>query len=319
MRVFRGNKRPSSLRQPVIATIGMFDGVHLAHQRLIRAAVGAARRRRGTSVAVTFHPDPRRVLDPTRAPIPLLPLEERLRHIEALGTDAAWVIPFTKAFARLTPAAFVRRIVVERLRACAVVVGQNFRFGRGRHGDIALLRVLGARDGVAVRVIPPVRRDGQPISSSRIRRLVRRGRLRQAQRLLGHPLAMTGRVVRGAGRGRGLGIPTANLRVTSPWHPPPGVYAVWFESAARRFRGAMNVGRRPTFLPATTDAGQAGGAGPLVCEVHLLDVRPRLYGQSVRVQLITRLRGERRFRSPTQLVRQIQRDIRRARRVLASV
>jgi riboflavin kinase/FMN adenylyltransferase len=291
-----------------IVTIGVFDGVHRAHQRLIRAAVRMARRRRGTSVVLTFDPDPQAVLHPASAPPALMPLDERVAHLRELGVDLVWIVPFTPRFARLTAAQFIRRILVARVRAEAVLVGEAFAFGRNRRGDMEVLRSLGPRCGIRVVSVRQIMHGGEPISSSRIRRLIAEGRLGLTRRLLGRPPALHGEVVRGAGRGRRFHVPTANVRLEPHALPPEGVYAVLLRRAGRpgAFRGVMNLGTRPTF-----------GAGPLVCEVHLLGFSGTLTGRSVSVSLLARLRGERCFSSPEALYRQVRLDLRRARRLFA--
>jgi riboflavin kinase/FMN adenylyltransferase len=289
-----------------VVTVGVFDGVHRAHQHLIRSTVRLARRLKGTSVVVTFDPDPHAVLDPDHAPPALTPLHARLAQLRALGVDWVWVIPFTRAFARTRAETFLRRIVRTRLRAAALIVGESFAFGRDRRGNLATLRVLAPALGVQVCALQDIRRGGAPISSSRIRRLIAGGRLAEARRLLGRPPALYGTVVHGAGRGCRLGFPTANIRLTASTLPPRGVYAVLLTTASRRYRGVMNLGVRPTF-----------GPGPLVCEVHLLNFSGRIRGRAVTVSLVAHLRGERCFPSPQALVRQVRRDVSRATRILA--
>ena len=339
-----------------VVTVGVFDGVHLAHQRLIQATVQAARRARGTSVVVTFHPDPHTVLDPSHAQPLLMPLAARLARLQQLGVDWIWIIPFTKRFARLTAAQFIRRILIGRLRASMLVVGEAFVFGRNRQGNMDALRAIGPTHGMRVVALRQVQCCGQSISSSRIRRLIARGRFAHAARLLGRAPELYGLVVRGAGRGRTLGTPTANIALSSRVLPPEGVYAVMVNppspdaqffggkrgearvllrsradkatakqnTASERLRptgkpvglhtsapprawqGVMNFGMRPTF-----------GPGPRVCEVHLLGFSGTLLGRPVRVSLLARLRGERRFSSIEALTAQIRRDLARARRVFA--
>ena len=301
-------------RPPVraVVTVGVFDGVHLAHQRLLRATVSLARRLKGTSVAVTFDPDPQTVLHPAQAHPSLMPLTARIAQLRALGLDWIWVLPFTPQFARMTPTRFIDRILVQRLRARALIVGERFVFGRGRSGDMRLLRSLSASRGLRVIPVPQVLRGGEPISSSRIRALIARGRLAEARRLLGRAPELYGVVVRGMGRGRHLGFPTANLRLLSQVVPPRGVYAVRVlalrrhASLARLSDGVMNLGIRPTF-----------GPGPQVCEVHLLNFSGALLGRQVAIALVGRLRGERCFPSVAALSRQIARDRSRARRLLS--
>lgn len=307
-RVLRGAQ---ALRRPptcAVVTVGVFDGVHLAHQQVIRSTVRVAQRLHGTSLALTFDPDPHLVLDPAHAQPSLMPLEVRLSHMRAFGLDRIWVMPFTTRFARLTAAQFIERILVGRLHAAALVVGDAFVFGKGRQGDVEMVRTVGARYGIRVVPVRAVRRNGAPISSSRIRQLMVSGELSQAGHLLGRPPTLYGDVVRGAGRGRTLGIPTANLRLTSQTLPPRGVYAVHLQDLRRprQWRGVMNLGVRPTF-----------GSGPLVCEVHVLGFSGSLLGCSMAVSLIARLRAERRFPTPAALIRQVRRDAMRARVLLA--
>ena len=295
-------------RRPVV-TIGVFDGVHRAHQRLIRTAVRLARRAAVPSIAITFHPDPQVVLQPHRFSPQLMPLEDRLRHLADLGLDWIWVIPFTRAFARLSAERFVERVLLGRLTASCLIVGDGFLFGRGRSGTMDTLRQAGKCAGMRVVAVGTIRRVGGPVSSSRIRALIGAGRLSDARQLLGRPPSLSGRVVRGAGRGHRLGVPTANFHPRGQVLPPPGVYAVRVRlargSAPRG--GVMNVGVRPTF-----------GGGPLTCETHLPGFSGTLRGRHISVDLLARLRGERRFRSPAALIRQIRLDLARARRLTSS-
>jgi riboflavin kinase/FMN adenylyltransferase len=287
-------------------TIGVFDGVHRAHERLIRAAVRQARTLRAKSIAVTFDPDPHAVLDPAHPPALLMPLDARVRRMAALGLDCIWVIPFTKTFARLSAGDFLRRVLLRRVRPAALIVGEDFAFGRGRGGGLDLLRATGRARGVRIIAVKQVRYRGEPVSSSRIRRALAAGHLAEAAALLGRRPSLYGVVVRGAGRGRRLGFPTANLRLTSSALPPQGVYAVRLRDPARgrRWHGVMNLGVRPTF-----------GAGPLTCEVHVPGFSGTLLGRRLDAELLARLRGERCFSSIAALQRQVQRDLARARRV----
>ncbi|MBI4340809.1 MAG: riboflavin biosynthesis protein RibF [Candidatus Omnitrophica bacterium] len=308
-RLVTGASAGRRLPARAVVTIGVFDGVHVAHRQLIRAVVRLARRRRRvTSGIITFHPDPQRVLHPARVSPALMPIEERLARLRLLGVDWIWVIPFTCAFARVRAERFVRRVLIGQLRAGAVVVGDGFLFGKDREGDLRILRRLGASAGMQVVSVASIRRHGQPVSSSRIRRLIAEGLLAQAAQLLGRPHALVGTVVRGTGRGRRFGIPTANIRLLPQALPPQGVYAVRLRAGSSgRWRPAvMNFGMRPTF-----------GAGPVVCEVHVLGFRGRLLGRRVVVSLLKRLRGERYFASPAALIAQVHRDISRARRLLS--
>lgn len=306
--------RPHAPRRTVV-TIGMFDGVHVGHQRLIRTAIRLAARLHAACVVLTFDPDPQTVLAPRQAQPRLMPLAARVRLMRTLGVDRVRVVPFTRAFSRLSAEVFVRTILVHRLRAVCVVVGENFAFGRARRGTVDVLRSLGRRDGLRVVVVPPVMRGGAPVSSSRIRRLLEAGRVIDANRLLGRPAQLSGLVVRGDRRARRLGFPTANLRLSSALLPPRGVYQVRLEVGGTRHGGVMNLGVRPTFTSAKlaheSARAKQGFARPLVCEVHLVGFRGTLYGRSVTVHLLRRLRDERRFASAQALIRQIRRDLRR--------
>jgi riboflavin kinase/FMN adenylyltransferase len=306
MLIHRGERPFSSPPPSAVVTVGVFDGVHVAHQRVIRTAVRLARRLQGTSVVITFDPDPQQVLDRRAASPALMPIEARLEALSALGVDRIWVIPFTARFASMTAEQFVREMLLRRLRAVAVVVGEAFAFGRHRQGTMAMLQALGPPAGMRIVSVPHLRRGGAPVSSSRIRRLISRGHLSQARQLLGRAPALYGTVVRGAGRGRRLGVPTANVRLIPQVLPPRGVYAVHVRvrDGRRVRRGVMNFGVRPTF-----------GAGPLVCEVHLLRFSGRLLGQSVTLFLLARLRSERRFPTPESLRRQIHRDLLHAKKI----
>ncbi len=294
-----------------VITVGVFDGVHLAHQRLLRRTMALARRTGSASVAVTFHPDPYHVLAPQEAPPALMSLQARLRHLAASGLDATVVVQFTRAFARIRAERFVREFLVRRLRAAAIVVGDNFTFGQGRHGDVRTLRAAAAAAGARVFIVPPVMRGGSLVSASRIRRLIQAGKLRAARALLGHAPTLGGRVVQGAGRGRRLGFPTANIRLQDQVVPPHGVYAVRARlepgvPGARPWPAVMNLGTRPTF-----------GGGAVSCEVHVLGRRGAWLGRTLSLELVQRLRGEQCFPSLASLQHQIRRDIARARQRLA--
>ena len=315
MPVLIGRNRLTPIPPRAVVAIGMFDGVHRAHQQLIRTTVRLARRVRGTSVAVTFDPDPQTVLDPHHAQPPLMPLQRRLELIASYGAQLIWVIRFTPAFSRMSPEAFVRSVLWRRLRARWIVVGSAFAFGKDRRGDLALLRRLGEACGMQVTALPAVRAGGIPISSSRIRRLVQQGALAEARQLLGRDAELSGVVVHGAGRATQLGFPTANIRLAPTLQPPRGVYDVGVVVGRRRDDGLMNLGVRPTFLPPSLSSGQTGRESALVCEVHLPAFQGTLYDQSVRIELHRYLRNERRFPHPQALARQIRRDLRRLTRL----
>lgn len=297
---------PVGLKAPAV-TVGNFDGVHLGHRALVEAVVAEARSTGGEAVALTFDPHPSRVLAPERAPATLMTIGQRAEVLGALGLDRLAVLPFTRELSHEPPDAFARRVLVEALGARAVVVGFNFRFGRGRAGDAAALEACGRRLGFSVKALPPVLHEGAPVSSSRVREALGRGAVEAARALLGRRYFVDGAVVQGLGRGRGLGIPTANLDPLNEILPGGGVYACLCRiggDAARR-PGVVNVGRRPTF-----------GGGAVLLEAHLLDFDGDLYGRTLRVEFEARLRDEERFPDAAALLRRIRDDIEAARRVL---
>ena len=297
---------------PAAVAIGIFDGVHRGHQAILRKAAARARAFRGTPVAVTFHPHPLKVLRPSLAPPLLMSLDQRVKAISECGIRAGRVIAFTRPFSRWTPERFVEDLLVRRLRVREVVVGYNFRFGAGRRGSVRTLKELGTRFGFRVHAVSPVRVGRRRVSSGVLRDLIRRGELRQAGRLMGRPVTVLGRVVRGSGRGRKLGFATANLKVESDLLPPVGVYAVRakvlnkstrYKVPGTWFSGMANIGFRPTFSATSSS---------VLLEVHLFGLSRPLYRKGLEVEFIRRLRGERRFASPEALTRQLAIDARRA-------
>jgi riboflavin kinase/FMN adenylyltransferase len=287
--------------------VGNFDGVHLGHQALAAAVVGRARARGGVAGALTFEPHPARVLRPERAPSALLTLDQKARLLAEAGVERLAVLPFDRSLAMLTPEEFARRVLQDALGARSVVVGENFRFGHGRAGDVGELRRLGAELGFEVASLPPVSLGGRPVSSTRIREALGHGEVRQAQALMGRPYFIEGEVVRGDARGRALGFPTANLEPRNELLPRDGVYAARCGLAGEppERPAVVNIGRRPTFDGREVRA-----------EAHLLGFAGDLYGRELRLDFVDRLRDERRFDGPGPLVEQIRADVAQARRVL---
>lgn len=298
--------------RPAFVALGVFDGVHLGHQRLLRELAERSRSAGARSLAITFHPHPQAVLAPEKAPPLLSTLEERRRLIAGLGVEVLLVLRFTRQTAAIEAEEFAAEWLVRRLRAAAVFVGYNFTFGRGGRGDAKLLARLGAELGFATEIMPPVRTGGRVVSSTNIRRDVQAGRVEAAAEALGRPYSLAGTVVPGEGRGRTLGFPTANLELPPGLcRPAAGVYAVCAETGAGAlYAGVANIGWRPTF------GGQPGG-GREVLEVHLFDFAEEVYGRELRVNFLARLRDERRFPSPEALREQIARDMASARLLVA--
>jgi riboflavin kinase/FMN adenylyltransferase len=297
---------PRGLRSPAV-TVGNFDGVHRGHRALAEAVVAEARTTGGEAVALTFDPHPSRVLAPERAPATLMTIAQRAEALGGLGIDRLAVLPFTRELSHQSPEEFARGVLAGALGARAVVVGFNFRFGRGRAGDAGALASFGSALGFTVRALPPVLHEGAPVSSSRVREALGRGAVEAARALLGRRYFVDGIVVQGLGRGRQLGIPTANLDPVNEILPGGGVYACLcrIDRDARRRPAVVNVGRRPTF-----------GGGALLLEAHLLDFEQALYGRSLRVEFEARLRDEQRFADAGALLRQVRADIESARRLL---
>ncbi len=284
-----------------VVTVGTFDGVHRGHQAILRYLIGLARRKGGRSVAVSFNPHPREVVQGVAVPL-LTTVEERAALFEALGLDRFVVLPFTKAFARLSAEAFVEDVLVRGIGLTEIVIGHDHGFGRGRGGDARLLEQLGQRHGFTVDVIPTQVVAEHIVSSTEIRRrLVDEGAVQEAARLLGRCYGLEGTVVPGAQRGRVIGFPTANLVVNHPRKviPKNGVYAVrvGIDREPVNLAGMMNIGRRPTF----ENEG-------VHLEVHLLDFSGDLYEKQLRVEFVERLREERKFASVEALIEQLSKD-----------
>ncbi|MBN9688844.1 MAG: bifunctional riboflavin kinase/FAD synthetase [Verrucomicrobia bacterium] len=288
---------------------GMFDGVHLGHQHVIRAALTEARTHGAPAVALTFDPHPLRVVAPERAPRLLQPLSQRLRNFSELGLHAALVFPFTAEVAAWSGERFIRQLVQEAGGLRSLSVGEGFQFGNSRSGDIPLLERLGRELGFGLHVASPVSLGGNVVSSSRIRQCLRAGQLDQVNELLGRAYAISGVVQPGDRLGRQWGVPTANLNVLGLELPPFGVYAARVRRLARSedFPGVLNVGVRPTL-------GQP--QGELRFEVHLLDFDGDLYGEELEVTFVEFLRAEQRFGSLDLLREQIGRDLLAARHAL---
>lgn len=281
--------------RPRRVAIGTFDGVHLGHREVIR----------GADAVVTFDPHPQSVVSPGTEPRLLTTLQRKAELVEALGVEELVVIPFDGAFAARSAQDFVEHVLVERVQATHVSVGENFRFGHKAKGDAAL---LAANPGFATRVVPLLEVDGEVVSSSHIRGLVAGGAVQYADKLLGAPFSVEGEVVHGDKRGRTLGFPTANLipplGLMVPGH---GVYACRVRVGKDWVPAATNVGVRPQFVT---------GRGELI-EAYLIDWEGDLYGQHVRVEFLRRLRGERRFPSVDALVVQMHADVDEARAIVA--
>ena len=291
-----------------VATVGTFDGVHRGHLDVLKKLTERASRTGRTSLLLTFEPHPLELLRPERAPMLLTTRTEKLAVLADAGVDVVAIVPFTHELSEHSAEAFVDRILRDRFRLSALLIGHDHGFGKGRAGDVDTLRSLGQSRGFDVDVIPPVQTaDGEPVSSTLIRRTIDTGDLDRAEEALGRRYSVLGTVVPGDARGRTLGFPTLNVQPESPRKlvPPDGVYAVEVETSVGRFGGMMNLGGRPTF-----------GEERRTIEAHLFDTSADFYGDVVRVGFVARLRDTRRFAGPTELMQQLTHDELGARRAL---
>ena len=310
MRVLRGLVGVKT-RRPLCLAMGVFDGMHVGHQAIVAEAVRIAAATGSVPAVLTFDPPPDSVLSPEGGPPLLTTTEEKLSLMRAAGIRVAVVAEFDRGVADTPAEEFVRRVLVEQLRARCLVVGEGWRFGAGGRGTSSLLERMAGEAGFGVSVVPPVLLKGRKVSSTRIRSWLLRGRVSEAAEGLGRAYRLGGEVVSGAGRGRQLGYPTANLATPEEkLVPGDGIYAC--EAGVRCLRPAVaSIGVRPTF---EADGGRR-------VEVHLLDQRRRveLLGRSLRVDFVERLRGERRFRNAEALVQAMGKDCAEARRLLSAL
>jgi riboflavin kinase/FMN adenylyltransferase len=299
---FPEDARPARWSHPVLA-LGNFDGLHRGHRKILDRMRRVATERGSTSVIMTFDPHPPRVVRPDKAPRLLMTKAQKLEAIADAGVQGAAIVRFTPELSRWEPETFVRTVLVDWLHVSEVWVGANFLFGHDRSGNFSLLRVLGARYGFKAEKIDPVRYKDFVVSSTRIRRLVSEGRVDEAGALLGHQYFIDGSVIRGDQRGRTIGFPTANLCTENELLPPNGVYATTTEIGGIVHPSVTNIGTRPT----------VDNSGRVAVETHIFDFNRDLYGQSIRVGFVQRLRDERFFESLDLLRAQIDADCQRAR------
>jgi len=304
MKVIHAAKELGQSSRKVCLAIGVFDGVHLGHQQIIRQTVTDARQHDALAVVVTFDRHPSAIVALDRVPLNIFTRSQKLREVQAQGVDVFLEIPFNREFSQKTGEVFIRELAVGLGQIQSICVGADFVFGYKRSGNVALLKTLGAELGFQVHGHAAVALDGEVVSSTRIREAIRIGNLDAASQMLGRPYGITGLVVEGDKIGRQLGFPTANLSVAGLILPPNGVYAGRVTCAGRNYRVALNIGLRPTV---------ASAAPQLRVEAHLLDFAGELYGAELEVQVGQKLREERRFTSVDELRQQILEDVRAVR------
>ncbi len=285
-------------KKSLFLAIGVFDGVHCGHAFLIRKAVRAAKATGGQSVVMTFYPHPQNVLAPERKLQYLTPLAERLKLISDLGVDVCILIKFTKNFSRLTAQKFIEDYIMRPFHPQKVFVGKNFRFGNKRRGDIAFFKKFGQQFRFQIDAVASVKIKHRMVSSSLVRQFIQAGKVELAGRLLGRAVAIFGKVVKGDGRGKSLGFPTANIRPLKQIIPLHGVYAAEVVVDGKIFQGMANIGTRPSFHKQKA----------ITIEVHIFHLHRNLYHRDIEIRLIKRIRNERKFSSPKLLISQLHKD-----------
>lgn len=286
----------------IAASIGIFDSVHIGHKKILKKLVKEAKKEKRKSLVITFHPHPRKILNPSTSVPFITSLEHRLMLMKELGVDFFLVVKFTKSLSRMKAEVFIAKFLVEGLDVKTLVVGENFLFGNKKDGNFEMLKKISRIYGFKLFGVKPAKIKGSVVSSTRIRRAIERGDLRTASLMMGRPVTVLGTVVRGRSIGRRLGFPTANI---NPHHEailPSGVYAVRVKLHNRFYNGVLNIGRRPTF----------GGDMDPIIELHILNFKRDIYNKDIEIMFKRKIRSERRFPSVEALRNQIKRDIRQA-------
>lgn len=310
MKVFRSIESYPITENKAVITIGTFDGVHIGHQKIIEQLNALKTDPSEVSMILTFFPHPRRVLDQSNDIKMLTTMEEKIDLLESFGLDHLIIEPFTKEFSRLTALEFVRDILVNRLSLKKLVIGYDHHFGRNREGNFEQLTQYGELYGFEVVEIPAQTIESVSVSSTKIRKAIEAGEINTANRYLGYPYRLTGEIVKGQGLGRKMNFPTVNLSVEEDYKlvPMKGVYAVKTQVGEKEILGMMNIGYRPT----------VGGDGRTI-EIHLLDFDGNLYGQRLCIEVLTRLRDEKKFESLEALAAQLRKDEHKTRSVLSKL
>jgi len=311
MKVLYGYKNLEKKLKKPIAAIGVFDGIHIGHKRVLKKVLNSPDPA-NDKIVITFDPHPRTILYPEKKPLRIMSLEHRLLIFEKMGMDGVVIIRFTDFIASLSPEAFIEKILL-RLSANKVYVGSNFHFGKEQSGDTGSFRELGKKHGIDVIAVNPVTHGGHIVSSSLLRELITRGKLAKAEHLLRRPVSILGRVVAGDSRGKNYGIPTANIDPCHEVLPPSGVYAVKVDISGKLFDGVLNLGFKPTFFGSKLKKRKE----PQI-EVHILDFKGNLYTKSIEVFFIRKIRNEKKFKNEIKLKRRIEKDIVRAKKFLSS-
>lgn len=301
MKVVQGLESLRKDFRNLVLTLGSFDGMHLGHQRVIERVVYRAREIKGTSMVITFHPHPRRTINPGNHPPLLTTSEQKLKLIGHLGIDVCLIINFDKNFSRMSPREFVVKVLHQHLHVKEIFVGSDYLFGKGKAGDLDFLIGIGREYGFQVNKVQAVRRRGEAISSTRIRQLIQRGELSQARELLGRPYSISGKVERGDKRANLTGYPTANLSPCEEVLPPGGAYIAWVRLDKEVYSGVVGIVERDK---------------KRIVEAHLFNFNGDLYGANIEVVFWKRIRGKRHFSHKEEAKRQIAKDKETAEKVL---
>lgn len=299
MKVIYGLNRIKKYKKPVVA-LGVFDGLHKAHRRILKETVKFARKIKGTSIALTFWPHPQRQES-------LYSLEHRLRLIREIGTDICIVINFNKRFSKISAEGFVRDILVKKIGVHYLSVGRNFRFGKKAKGNFSTLKKLSRLYCFKVKIFDVIKIKHRPISSTYIRRLITQGDLDAAKRLLNRPVSVYGEVIKGTSLAKRMGFPTANIDPHHEILPPSGVYAVRVTLNNKKFKGTCYIGKKPTFLRQKAAS----------VEVYIFNFNKNIYGKNLEIHFLTKIRKEKKFKSAQLLAEQIRKDISSAKRVFS--
>lgn len=300
MKIIYGINNIGRVKRPVIA-MGVFDGVHRGHKEVLNAAVGKARKIKGTSVALTFWPHPQKQGS-------LYSLEHRLRLISELGVDLCIVINFSRHFSGIKAKDFIKNILVDKICAKYIYVGDDFRFGKNTEGDLCLLGNLGKIYGFKAKGFKIIKSEGKPISSTLIRSLIKNGEIKRAQGLLNRPVSIFGSVIKGTALGRILGFPTANINPHHEVIPARGIYAVKVILGKSKLKGVCYIGKRPTIISKNKKIN---------IEVYIFNFNRNIYGKYLEIQFVKRIRPDEKFPSLAFLANQIKKDVHSAKKILS--
>jgi riboflavin kinase/FMN adenylyltransferase len=306
MQVIKGFEKFQSFSSHSVLAIGNFDGIHLGHQKILQLLVEKAKKHSLPSLVLTFSPHPEKILGEKTVKM-IQTLNQRLREIEKFGTDAVLIVPFDEKFSSLSGQDFIKKIVVNTLKGKEIIVGENFRFGKNREGDISLLQQSASRFSFRVYSIPPVVKDEMVVSSSLIRSSLLEGKIEIANNLLGRLYEIEGSVIKGESRGKALGFPTANIE-TENEIIPPGVFISTSLIDSKKFPSLTNVGNRPTFHQKE-----------IIIESFIINLNKNLYGEKIRVNFIKKIRDEMKFKTPDHLSQQIKKDLEKAKDYFSKV